>query len=304
MRQGSNRKAEEGRKETNGQNNRIRINRYLAMCGVCSRREADELIRAGRVSVDGDRAEPGRQVTGNEDVRVDGRRVHPEEREVVLAVNKPAGVVCSTDRRWGDVLIGDIVQARGGERLFYMGRLDRDSEGLLLLTNQGKLCDEVMRGRNRHEKEYEVTVDRPVTDAFIRQMEAGVFLPELNVTTRPCRVRLVSGKSASGKNGSGKNASAENASGKNVSGKNASGENGSGKNASGEQDAVPAPGGGCVFRIVLTQGLNRQIRRMCQALGYRVLRLRRIRIMNITLGDLKSGQSRELTDKEIMGLRG
>ena len=228
----------------------IRLNRYIAMCGVCSRREADTLIAEGRVSVDGEKAAPGARLNGTEDIRVDGRPIRPSQREIVLAVNKPVGVVCSTDRRWGDALIGDLI--RSSERLFYVGRLDRESEGLILMTNQGKLADDLMRSRNGHEKEYVVGVDRPVTGDFISRMEKGVFLEELKVTTRPCRVRK------------------------------------SGENS---------------FHIVLTQGLNRQIRRMCAALGYRVRSLKRIRIMNISLGDLKSGESRELTGRELNELK-
>ena len=228
----------------------IRLNRYIAMCGVCSRREADSLIAQGRVSVGGEKAGPGVRVDGTEDVRVDGRPVRPVSKEIVLAVIKPAGVVCSTDRRWGDTLIGDLVDSP--ERLFYVGRLDKESEGLILMTNQGKLADALSRSRNGHEKEYVVSVDRPVTRDFISRMEKGVFLEELGVTTRPCRVTK-------------------------------SGEN--------------------TFHIVLTQGLNRQIRRMCASLGYRVESLKRIRIMNITLGDLKTGQSRELTGEELTALK-
>ncbi len=231
-------------------NEMIRLNRYIAMCGVCSRREADALIAEGRVSIDGEKAAPGARLNGTEDIRVDGRPIRPIQKEIVLAVNKPVGVVCSTDRRWGDALIGDLI--RSPERLFYVGRLDKESEGLILMTNQGKLADDLMRSRNGHEKEYVVSIDRPVTGDFISRMEKGVFLEELKVTTRPCRAWK-------------------------------SGEN--------------------TFHIVLTQGLNRQIRRMCASLGCRVRSLKRIRIMNVTLGDLKSGESRELTARELNELK-
>ena len=228
----------------------VRLNRYLAMCGICSRREADQLIAEGRVRVDGAPAGAGVKVTGAQQVLLDGKPVRPVEKEIVLAVNKPVGVVCSTDRRWGDVLIGDIIQSE--ERLFYVGRLDRDSEGLILMTNQGKLADDLMRARSGHEKEYVVTVDRRVEAGFLKQICEGVRLEELNVTTRPCRAWKT---------------------------------------------------GRDTFHIVLTQGLNRQIRRMCSALGYRVRSLKRIRILNIQLGDLKSGESRQITGQELAELK-
>lgn len=228
----------------------VRLNRYLAMCGICSRREADQLIAEGRVRVDGAPAGAGVKVTGAQQVLLDGKPVRPVEKEIVLAVNKPVGVVCSTDRRWGDVLIGDIIQSE--ERLFYVGRLDRDSEGLILMTNQGKLADDLMRARSGHEKEYVVTVDRPVEAGFLKQMCEGVRLEELNVTTRPCRAWKT---------------------------------------------------GRDTFHIVLTQGLNRQIRRMCSVLGYHVRSLQRIRILNIQLGDLKSGESRQISGQELAELK-
>jgi len=228
----------------------IRLNRYLAMCGICSRREADALIAEGRVRVDGNPAGAGMKVTGSELVLVDGKPVHPVEKEIVLAVNKPVGVVCSTDRRWGDVLIEDIVKSE--ERLFYVGRLDKDSEGLILMTNQGALADAMMRGRSGHEKEYVVQVDRPVTEVFLNRMRRGVYLEELDVMTRPCRAWKTDERTC---------------------------------------------------HIVLTQGLNRQIRRMCQALGSRVRSLKRIRILNIQLAELKSGESREITGQELAQLK-
>ena len=228
----------------------VRLNRYLAMCGICSRREADQLIAEDRVRVDGAPAGAGVKVTGAQQVLLDGKPVRPVEKEIVLAVNKPVGVVCSTDRRWGDVLIGDIIQSE--ERLFYVGRLDRDSEGLILMTNQGKLADDLMRARSGHEKEYVVTVDRPVEAGFLKQMCEGVRLEELNVTTRPCRAWKT---------------------------------------------------GRDTFHIVLTQGLNRQIRRMCSVLGYHVRSLQRIRILNIQLGDLKSGESRQISGQELAELK-
>ena len=230
-----------------------RLNRYIAMCGICSRREADRLIDDGRVLVNGKPAVNGMHVNEGDLVSVDGREIHPEEREIVLALYKPAGVVCSAGGHPGDRLIGDMACVRAyPERLFYMGRLDKDSEGLLLMTNQGKLSDAIMRSRNKHEKEYVVRVDRPITEVFLQKMAQGVYLEELQVTTKPCRIWKT------------------------------------------DRDT---------FHIVLTQGLNRQIRRMCITLGYQVRTLKRIRIMNILLGDLKSGESRELTVEELAELR-
>lgn len=228
----------------------VRLNKYLSDAGFCSRREADRLIEAGKVFVDGQRAVQGQKISRGQKVSVNGRSVEPEREMILLAVNKPRGVVCTTDRRWGDRTIYDVVNYP--KRIFSVGRLDKDSEGLLLMTNYGDILNKIMRAGNYHEKEYLVTVDREITQDFLKKMAAGVYLRELDVTTRPCRIEL-SGK--------------------------------------------------CQFRIVLTQGLNRQIRRMCETLHYRVKRLVRMRIMNIELGELKPGEYRTITRKEYAQLQ-
>ncbi len=227
----------------------IRLNKYLGDAGVCSRREADRLIEAGRVTVDGQPGQNGMRVYPGQEVLVDGQPAAREKEAIFLAVNKPVGVVCTTERKWGDQTLEELVGYP--KRVFSVGRLDKDSEGLILMTNQGDLVNKIMKAGNHHEKEYVVTVDRKVTPEFLRQMSGGVFLRELNVTTRPCRTEMAGEKR---------------------------------------------------FRIVLTQGLNRQIRRMCQAFGYRVVRLVRVRIMNIELGSLPVGQYRHLSRGEISEL--
>ena len=235
-----------GEPEQNG----IRINLYLSRAGICSRREADRLIAEGKVTVDGIMAHPGVRVMEGQEVRFEGNLLEPEKREVILAVHKPRGVVCTTDRRWNDILLEDIVQYP--QRVFSAGRLDKESEGLILMTNQGHLADRLMRASQGHEKEYIVTVDRPVTDQFMENMERGIFLPELQRKTLPCRVRRT---------------------------------------------------GMYEFHIILVQGMNRQIRRMCGEQGYHVRKLVRIRIRNILLGDLPCGKWRHLTEEEISALK-
>lgn len=222
----------------------VRLNKFLAESGVCSRREADRLIESGKVTVDGQTAAMGLKVLSIQDIRVNGKRVSREEEMILLAVNKPVGIICTSEKKWGSNNIEDFLHYP--KRIFSIGRLDKDSEGLLLMTNNGEILNKIMRAGNYHEKEYEVRVNRPVTDEFIRQMAKGV--PILNTVTRPCKVEKIGEKQ---------------------------------------------------FRIILTQGLNRQIRRMCEALGYKVTRLVRVRIMNIRLGHLKAGTYRKLTDKEI-----
>lgn len=226
----------------------IRLNKYLSEAGVCSRREADRLVEAGRVKVDGVLAAVGMQLTEGQQVTLDGRIIRrtAKDRTVLLAVNKPRGVVCSEVSQGGDVNI--IEYLNYPERVTYAGRLDKDSEGLLLLTNRGDIIHRMMTGSHFHEKEYEVTVDRPVTESFLKALAAGVYLKELQTTTRPCRVERLEKRS---------------------------------------------------FRIILTQGLNRQIRRMCQAQGYQVQKLKRVRVMNIRLGRLKTGAYRKVTEKEF-----
>ena len=224
----------------------MRLNKYLAETGACSRREADEWIARGRVAVNGAAAVLGTQVNEGDEVLLDGRPLRPKPKRVYLALNKPVGVECTTDR---DVP-GNIVDFVGyPERIFPIGRLDKDSEGLILLTNDGDVVNVVLRAEHEHEKEYIVAVDRPLTPAFLAGMAAGV--PILDTVTNPCKVTQV------------------------------------GRNT---------------FRIVLTQGLNRQIRRMCEAFGYTVEALQRVRIMHVHLGTLPLGKWRELTAAELRGL--
>lgn len=229
-------------------NGAVRLNKYISECGICSRREADRLIGAGEVKVDGSTAVSGMKVLPGQEVTVKGKLAVREDEMVLLAFNKPAGVVCTTDKRWNDVTAEEVVGYH--KRLFYVGRLDKDSEGLLLMTNDGEILNKIMRAGNYHEKEYEVTVDKPIDGQFLAGMEKGV--PILDTVTRPCRVKRL------------------------------------GKNR---------------FSIILTQGLNRQIRRMCEYFGYKVTRLVRTRVMNIRLGALKSGEYREVTDEELGRLR-
>ncbi len=226
----------------------IRINRYLSEAGVCSRREADREIGAGHVTIDGRRARPGDRVLPGMSVRFRGNEVSPEEEEILLAFHKPAGIVCTAERREKDNLIDFIDYPK---RIYPVGRLDKRSEGLILLTNQGDLVNRILRAGNFHEKEYDVTVDRDLSEAFLNAMRRGIWLEELGTVTRPCRVTQT---------------------------------------------------GKRTFTIVLTQGLNRQIRRMCEAYGYRVRRLVRTRVLNIRLGDLAVGEYRALTDAECAEL--
>ncbi len=241
----------------------IRLNKYLSDMGICSRREADRLVQAGKVLVDGKQAVMGMKIQRSQKVICDGKTVGAEEKtgkaaghddggrpaRVLLAVNKPRGVVCTTSDK--DRAENIVEMVNYPVRVYPAGRLDKDSEGLIFLTNQGELVNQMMRGANGHEKEYVVQVDRPVTKEFVKGMEAGVYLKELETTTRPCRIRVTGARQ---------------------------------------------------FHITLTQGLNRQIRRMCEAFGYRVRGLRRIRIMNIELGDLKEGTWRHVTPEEYKAL--
>lgn len=226
----------------------VRLNKYLSEAGVCSRREADKLIDSGRVYVDGMRAVQGMKVDETNEVRVGKKVIQGSNRKVVLAVNKPAGIVCTEDQREKKNIIRFLKYPM---RVTYAGRLDKDSEGLLIMTNDGDLINGMMRARYEHEKEYKVTVDKEITDTFIREMSEGVHIVDkeknLDVVTRPCKVEKI---------------------------------------------------GKYTFSIVLTQGLNRQIRRMCQALGYKVTKLVRVRIMNVRLDGLKSGEIREITGEE------
>ncbi len=225
----------------------IRLNKYLSDIGVCSRRAADRLAQEGRITVNGTAAEPGMRVTPQDVILVDGKPVRKEERKVYLALNKPRGIVCTAEKREKNNIIDYLNYPL---RVYPVGRLDKDSEGLILLTNDGAIVNGMMRARNRHEKEYQVKVDRAFDREFIEQMARGV--PILDTVTRPCRVKRT---------------------------------------------------GSDTFTIILTQGLNRQIRRMCEALGYRVVRLKRVRIMNIRLDGLDRGAWRELTAEELRALK-
>lgn len=220
----------------------IRLNKYLSDCGICSRRAADRLIEAGRVTVDGRTARTGQKILPGQDIKLDDNPVEKKNREILLAFYKPRGIVCTEEKREKNNIVDYLNYPC---RVFTVGRLDKDSEGLLLLTNLGEVANQIMRSRNGHEKEYLVTINKEVTEDFLRQMTSGV--PILDTVTRPCRAKRT------------------------------------GKNS---------------FRIVLTQGLNRQIRRMCEYLGCQVVTLKRIRVMNIRLDGLKAGQYRELTEEE------
>ena len=232
----------------------IRLNKYLSEAGICSRREADRLIEAGRVTVDGVQAVPGMKVSEEQKICAGKKVIQGAEQKVVLAVNKPAGIVCTGDMKVKNNIIRFLHYP---VRVTYAGRLDKDSEGLLIMTNDGDLINGMMRARYAHEKEYKVRVNKEVTPEFIEKMSRGVHIRDkeknLDAVTRPCTVKKT---------------------------------------------------GKYTFSIILTQGLNRQIRRMCEALGYKVDVLKRIRIMNVELGDLKPGQVRELTEQELKELYG
>ncbi len=226
-----------------------RLNKYLSDAGVCSRRAADAAIEAGEVTVNGELAVMGMKVTVSDEVRYKGQIVsNVGKKNILLAYNKPAGIVCTAEKREKKNIIEHINYP---ERIYPIGRLDKDSTGLILLTNQGDLVNKIMKAVNAHEKEYIVTVDKDITVDFIKNMSSGVYLEELDVTTRKCRVTKIGPRE---------------------------------------------------FRIVLTQGLNRQIRRMCQTFGYRVRTLKRVRIMNIELGNLKEDTYRDVNSKEIKEL--
>ena len=221
----------------------MRLNKYISETGACSRREADAWIAAGRVTVNGKAAALGTQVAAGDSVALDGKPLSAKRRDVYIALNKPRGVTCTTERH----VEGNIVDFIGHpQRIFPIGRLDKESEGLILLTNNGDIVNEILRVEHGHEKEYLVTVERPVTATFLAMMAAGVKIA--GEKTQPC---------------------------------------------------VVTRAGPDTFRIVLTQGLNRQIRRMCSALGFRVKRLQRVRIMHIRVGTLAVGHWRDLTDAEV-----
>lgn len=238
----------------------VRLNKFLSEAGICSRRQADVMIGDGRVLVDGEPAHTGMKVTSDMEILVDGEPVGKKARPVLLAVNKPRGIVCTTAEKEKDNIVNFLNYP---ERVYPVGRLDKDSEGLILMTNQGDLVNRILRGSNQHEKEYIVRVNKPLTQPFLRAMREGVPIPDTNrvrrsgsimteedaptVMTRPCQVD---------------------------------------------------PLGKMVFRIVLTQGLNRQIRRMCEYLDYRVTDLKRVRVLNVRLGSLETGKYREIAGEE------
>ncbi|MFJ9500623.1 23S rRNA pseudouridine(2604) synthase RluF [Brevibacillus centrosporus] len=224
----------------------MRINKYISETGFCSRRESDKLIEAGRVTINGRLAELGSTVSPGDDVRIDGNPLGAKKKSVYIALNKPVGITCTTELH----VKGNIIDfVNHPERIFPIGRLDKDSQGLILLTNDGDIVNKILRAENNHEKEYIVTVDKPITPLFIQGMSGGVRI--LGTVTKPCKVTKISDR---------------------------------------------------VFKIVLTQGLNRQIRRMCQAFGYQVRQLKRVRIMSIELGELRVGQWRDLTERELKEL--
>ena len=224
----------------------MRLNKFISETGICSRRQADQWIEQGRVSINGAPATLGTQVLDGDLVEVDGHALQAAAKSVYIALNKPVGITCTTERH----VEGNIIDYIGhAQRIFPVGRLDKDSEGLILLTNNGDIVNELLRVENRHEKEYVVTVDRPVADEDLEAMARGVRI--LGVVTQPCRVRRI---------------------------------------------------GQLTFSIVLTQGLNRQIRRMCAAFDYQVRRLQRVRIVNIDLRGIKVGQWRDLSMEELRGL--
>jgi 23S rRNA pseudouridine2604 synthase len=226
--------------------NEVRLNKYLSDAGVCSRRQADKFIADGKVLIDGAVATTGSKVSSSQVVTLNGKEIKREEKLVLIAFNKPRGIVCTTDKREKDNIV-DFIDY--GSRIFPIGRLDKDSEGLILLTNDGNIVNKILRAGNNHEKEYIVTINANITAEFLKGMAAGV--PILDTVTKPCEIKALD------------------------------------KNT---------------FQIIITQGLNRQIRRMCEYFGYKVLTLKRVRIMNINLGHLQLGGYRNVTEKEIAGL--
>lgn len=230
----------------NDRGDSVRLNKYISESGFCSRREADKLIQSGLVTIDGVKAEMGTKVTKGQKVRVNGILISKEEELVYIALNKPVGITCTTEHK----VKGNIVDfVNHKKRIFPIGRLDKDSQGLILMTNDGDIVNKILRAGNNHEKEYIVTVNKPINDEFVKKMSNGIRI--LGKVTKKCYVKKE---------------------------------------------------GNNTFRIILTQGLNRQIRRMCESLGYEVVKLKRIRIMNINLSDLKIGKWRELTYNELKGL--
>ena len=227
---------------------KVRINKFLSQAGFCSRREADKFILDERVTINGIVAKMGEKIDPNDDISVDGERISKKpNKKIYIILNKPKGIVCTTDSGVEKNNIIDYVNHP--KRIFPIGRLDKTSEGLIFLTNDGDIVNKILRAKNKHEKEYHVTVDKPITHEFIQQMSKGV--PILNTVTRPCEIKRIKDYE---------------------------------------------------FKIILTQGLNRQIRRMCEYLGYRVKKLKRIRIMNVKL-DIPLGEWRYFNDQEFSELK-
>ena len=227
----------------------IRLNKAISDSGYCSRRQADRLIEQGRVTLNNAQVSLGDRVMPNDEIRVDSKLISKNENLIYIVLNKPVGITCTTDQR----IKGNVVDLiNHEERIFHVGRLDKPSEGLLLMTNDGNIVNKILRAGNHHQKEYIVTVNRPISNDFIKKMSNGIPLRELEATTKKCEVEKISR---------------------------------------------------FIFKIVLVQGLNRQIRRMCDYLGYDVIKLQRIRIMNISLGKLVVGEWRYLTEQEVNGLK-
>ncbi|HEY8365158.1 MAG TPA: 23S rRNA pseudouridine(2604) synthase RluF [Haloplasmataceae bacterium] len=224
----------------------MRINKYISESGICSRRDADRLILNQMVTINGKIAELGSIVNEEDIVKVNDIEIKPKKKHIYIALNKPVGIICTTDQNINNNIV-DFVNYE--ERIFHIGRLDKDSEGLILLTNNGDIVNKILRAENNHEKEYLVTVDKSITTEFLENMAKGVRI--LGTITKPCKIKKISER---------------------------------------------------VFNIILTQGLNRQIRRMCSVFNYKVLKLKRIRIMNIELGNLKTGEWRYLTNTELKEL--
>lgn len=233
-------------KQEKSADEQIRLNKFLSDAGVCSRREADRMTELGRIKVNGEIALMGQKVTLSDVVEADGKLISREQEQILLAFNKPVGVECTADLTNPDNIIDFINYEK---RIYPIGRLDKSSQGLILMTNDGSLVNNILKASNYHEKEYVVTVDKPITDEFIKHMSEGVEI--LEQITRPCKVKQINRHT---------------------------------------------------FNIILTQGLNRQIRRMCKALGYKVQKLKRIRVMNIELGNLPKGAYRNVTDNELKEL--
>jgi 23S rRNA pseudouridine2604 synthase len=221
----------------------VRLNKYISETGVCSRREADKWIEAGRVKLNGERAQLGHRVAEHDEVRIDGELLGDRKKPIYIALHKPVGITCTTELDVADNIVDFIGHP---ERIFPIGRLDKDSEGLILLTNDGDIVNEILRAEHEHEKEYIVALNRPITELSLELLTRGVKI--MGEMTKPCKVARIDASS---------------------------------------------------FRMILTQGLNRQIRRMCSALGYRVQHLKRVRIINLTLGSLRTGEWRYLSESEV-----